>query len=94
MDTLTVASRVIPLNAEDFGNWLDERKRALGAIFETVKEQVSEETIEPIVAARIISCVAGSVFGYEEFHPRAGTPPVEQLLEALRPYADSGASRR
>jgi hypothetical protein len=84
-DTLTVASRASQFDPHEFGDWIDDRLRSVSNILDTVKEQVSELKIEPLVGARIASCVAGSVFGYEEFHPRGATPPAEQFLEALGP---------
>jgi hypothetical protein len=89
-DTLTVASKARQLEPGDFPRWLHERELTVSAILDTVKEQVAEEKIEPIVGARIASCVAGSVFGYEEFHPRGDTPPAEQFLEALSPHTERG----
>ncbi len=81
--TLTVASKTSRLSPAEFSDWIDERLLAVRAILDTVKEQVGEQQIEPIVGARIASCVAGSVFGYEEFHPRGSMPPAEQFLETL-----------
>lgn len=81
-NTLTVASRARDLSPSDFGDWIDERRQAQDAILESVKDQVSSQSIEPLVGARIASCVSGSIFGYEEFHPRGDTPPAEQLMES------------
>jgi len=83
--TLTVASKASQFSPSEFSDWLDERREAVSTIVESVKDEVNQGRIEPIVGARIASCVAGSVFGYEEFHPRGMTPPAEQLLEALDP---------
>jgi hypothetical protein len=85
-DALTVASKAARFDSNGFAEWIDDRLRAVSSILDTVKDEVSNDRIEPLVAARIASCVAGSSFGYEEFHPRGGTPPAEQLLEALSPH--------
>lgn len=80
-EQLTVAGKVAHMNGREFADWVDSRLRAQKEILETVTEQVGNGIIEPLVGARIASCVTGSVFGYEEFHPRAGGPPAEQMLE-------------
>lgn len=94
--TLTVAGKAAQLDPAEFGEWFEERQRAVSNILETIKEQVVEQQIiEPLVGARIASCVVGSVFGYEEFHPRTGQPQAEQLLEMFEPaLAGANASHR
>jgi hypothetical protein len=91
--TLTVASKTAQFTAREFSEWIDQRQTALQTILETVKKEVGQQHIEPLVAARISSCVAGSVYGYEEFHPRGPAPSAEQLLEALSPEGLLAAGR-
>lgn len=91
---LTVAAKASHLSSSEFSDWIDERRDAVNAILETIKDEVGSNRIEPLVGARIASCVTGSVFGYEEFHPRGVTPPAEQFLEALSPQGSLAGSRR
>jgi hypothetical protein len=77
----TVAGKAASMDAREFSDWIEQRLNAQKEILESVTEQVANANLEPLVGARIASCVAGSVFGYEEFHPRAGTPPAEQVLD-------------
>jgi hypothetical protein len=77
----TVAGKAASMNAREFADWIEQRLQAQKEILETVTEQVGNNVIEPLVGARIASCVSGSVFGYEEFHPRAGSPSAEQVLD-------------
>jgi hypothetical protein len=77
----TVAGRAAGMDAREFSDWIEQRLVAQKEILESVAEQVANANLEPLVGARIASCVAGSVFGYEEFHPRAGAPAAEQVLD-------------
>lgn len=85
-NTLTVAGKAATLESgQEFDEWVDQRLLAQRSILDTVKDAVRADQIEPVAGARIMSCVAGSIFGYEEFHPRQGQPAAEQLLEMLDP---------
>lgn len=81
---LTVAVQASQLGQQEFSPWLRQRYEAVGNILESVEKQVTQGIIEPIVGARIASCVSGGVFGYEEFHPRGDAASAEQMLDVLK----------
>lgn len=59
---------------------LDKTWAALQEIKDVIGRNVQEGNLRSIDAAKAISSVTGSVFGYEEFHPRGG---VDSMLSTL-----------
>lgn len=65
---------------------LDKTWQALQEVKEVIGRHVQEGNLRPIDAAKAISSVTGSVFGYEEFHARTSGPEamLTTLLQAAK----------
>lgn len=78
----TIAGQAAQLEPGNFRGWLQQRQKAVDEILDTVADTVEKEALEPVAGARIVACVTGSAFGYEEFHPRTGQPTAELMLDS------------
>lgn len=87
----SVTKRFAQLSPSEFRSEVERTWQAGQQILNTVCEQVEQQQIQPLDGAKIASCVAGTLLGYEEFHPR-GIQDSPQLTDALM-WSVTGASR-
>lgn len=75
----TVTSRYQAMSPSQFRQESEKVWEALSQIKDTIVDQVDQNNLRPIDAVKSIACLTGSVFGYEEFHPRHGQQSPESL---------------
>ena len=78
---ISVAARYAQMRPEDFGNELQKQLVFLQAQAQLLTEHVEQGNILPIDASKSWACVTGSMTGYEEYHPRTGISPDQQIVQ-------------
>jgi hypothetical protein len=79
----SVTANVVGMSATEYEAFIDERWGALERLRDWSKNEVRDGTLKPIEGVKVLACATGTIFGYEEFHPRGvpGTP--ESLVSTL-----------
>jgi hypothetical protein len=85
----SVSTRYATMEREDFGPEIDRAWKAAQDVVGVIKEHVEASNLRPIDGIKVISCLTGSLFGYEDFHPRSGQNPLSDLLYTSPPLAGS-----
>lgn len=76
----TVAGRYSQMQGSEFRAELGNAWKALDDVVNTVIDNVENQNLKPIDGIRAVAALTGSVFGYEEFHPRTGQPTLSTIL--------------
>ena len=74
----SVQQRYGQMSPSQFRTEAEKTWEALSQVKDTIVDQVEQNNLRPIDAVKSIACLTGSVFGYEEFHPRSGQMQLQQ----------------
>lgn len=76
----SILTRYAKMDKEDFRSELDKAWKAIEDVSRVVIDHVENGNLRPIDGIRAMSCLSGSAFGYEEFHPRSGQSQYPTVL--------------
>lgn len=81
-DSSTVA-RFASIDAPDFKQELERRGQVVARLEQQVSQAVEQDQITPLEGLKIVSCVHGTLYAYEEFHPRGQSTPEQSITHLL-----------